>query len=237
MLRRSPRSANRVENGPTPGPYCPASQSWGPGRTDVTLIGLGSHTRARVDRCLFQQSFSTETALLSTDVGYVDRLDRLKLYPWSLEAVRLLRRAGYAVVVVTNQAGVARGMVEEPVVVEAFDWIQARLAEVGERLDGHYYCPHLPDAPLEVYRRDCACHKPKPGMVIQAADDLDLDLSRSVVVGDRWTDVQLGRAVGAKAALVETGYGVTQVADPPDGVSADGTFSHLLDAVGWVLRL
>ena len=181
--------------------------------------------------------FLDRDGTLIEDVGYVDRLDRLKLYPWSLESVRLLRRAGYAVVVVTNQAGVARGMVQEPTVIEAFEWIQERLAEIGEQLDGHYYCPHLPDAPLERYRRDCLCHKPRPGMVKQAAKDLDLDLSRSVVIGDRWTDVQLAKAVGARGVLVETGYGVTQAANPPDGAQAEATVGHLLDAVGWVLRL
>ena len=181
--------------------------------------------------------FLDRDGTLIEDVGYVDRLDRLKLYPWSLESVRLLRRAGYAVVVVTNQAGVARGMVQESTVVEAFEWIQARLAESGERLDGHYYCPHLPDAPLEAYRRECSCHKPLPGMVEEAARDLDLDLSRSVVIGDRWTDVQLASAVGARGVLVETGYGVTQAASPPNGAEADAVVGHLLDAVGWVLRL
>ena len=128
-------------------------------------------------------------------------------------------------------------MVQEPTVIEAFEWIQERLAEIGEQLDGHYYCPHLPDAPLERYRRDCLCHKPRPGMVEQAARDLDLDLSRSVVIGDRWTDVQLAKAVGARGVLVETGYGVTQAANPPDGAQAEATVGHLLDAVGWVLRL
>ncbi len=180
--------------------------------------------------------FLDRDGTLIEDVGYVDRLERLKLYPWSLESVRLLRRAGYAVVVVTNQAGVARGMVQEPMVIEAFEWIQARLAETGERLDGHYYCPHLPDAPLRAYRRDCTCHKPRSGMLERAMRDLDLDLPRSVVVGDRWTDVQLARAVDARAVLVETGYGVTQAANPPAGVEADTIVGHLLDAVGWILR-
>ena len=179
--------------------------------------------------------FLDRDGTLIEDVGYVDRLERLQLYPWSLESVGLLRRAGYAVVVVTNQAGVARGMVREPVVVEAFEWIQGRLASIGQRLDGHYYCPHLPDAPLEAYRCDCVCQKPRPGMVEQAARELDLDLTRSFVVGDRWTDVALARAVGARGILVETGYGVTQAANPPADAGAEAIVGTLLDAVGWVL--
>jgi len=180
--------------------------------------------------------FLDRDGTLIEDVGYVDRLERLRLYPWSIEAVRLLRQVGYAVVVVTNQAGVARGMVQEQVVLDARDFIQAQLGRVGERLDGHYYCPHLPNAPLEAYRQRCDCLKPAPGMLHQAARDLGLDLTRSVVIGDRWTDVQLAGAVGGVGLLVKTGYGVTQVAAPPTGVSAAAVTENLLDAVGWMLR-
>ncbi len=179
--------------------------------------------------------FLDRDGTLIEDVGYVDRLDRLQLYPWSLESVRLLRRAGYAVVVVTNQAGVARGFVREQMVRDVFESIQQQLAAIDEQLDGHYYCPHLIDAPVESYRRQCSCHKPLPGMVEQAVASLDLDVSQSYVVGDRWTDVQLARSVGAKAVLVKTGYGVTQLADPPPGETADAVFDNLLEAVGWVL--
>ena len=179
--------------------------------------------------------FLDRDGTLIEDVGYVDRLERLLFYPWSFEVVRLLRRAGFAVVVVTNQAGVARGFVREQTVIEVFEAIQKRLAAVGEQLDGHYYCPHLADAPVEAYRRECSCHKPGPGMVEQAVAALDVDLSRSFVIGDRWTDIQLARSVGAKAILVKTGYGVTQLADSPPGEAPDAVFGNLLEAVGWVL--
>jgi D-glycero-D-manno-heptose 1,7-bisphosphate phosphatase len=181
-------------------------------------------------------AFLDRDGTLIEDVGYVDRLERLQLYPWSIEAVRLLRRAGYAVVVVTNQAGIARGMITEQIVHDALAAIQGQLAQVGEQIDGHYYCPHLPDAPVSTYRRSCSCHKPKPGMVHQAADDLDLALDRSIVVGDRWTDVQLARAVGARGILVETGYGASQMRTRPDDVTADACVANLLEAVGWALR-
>ena len=180
--------------------------------------------------------FLDRDGTLIEDVGYVDRLDRLRLYPWSIEAVRLLRRAGYAVVVVTNQAGVARGMISEQVVLEVRDRLQQDLARAGERLDGHYYCPHLPDAPLAAYRRRCRCHKPAPGMIRQAAAELALDPARSVVVGDRWTDVRLARAAGTAAILVKTGYGASQAADPAPAAAADAVTSNLLEAAGWILR-
>ncbi len=181
--------------------------------------------------------FLDRDGTLIEDVGYVDRLERLRLYPWSVDCVRLLREAGYAVVVVTNQAGVARGMVDPQTVEDAHDFIQSRLEQVGHRLDGHYSCPHLVDAPVAAYRRACGCHKPKPGLVEQAVSDLDLDVGRSIVVGDRWTDVQLARAVGARGVLVRTGYGVSQARRPPEGARADAVVDTLVEAVGWVLGL
>ena len=180
--------------------------------------------------------FLDRDGTLIEDVGYLDRLERLRFYPWSIEAVRLFRQVGYAVVVVTNQAGVARGMISEQVVLDARDFIADQLARIGERLDGHYNCPHLPDDAVAAYRQQCLCHKPAPGMLQQARDELGLDLERSVVIGDRWTDVQMGRAVGARGVLVKTGYGATQLPHPPEGVTADAVSEHLLDAAGWTLR-
>ena len=150
--------------------------------------------------------------------------------------MKLLRRCGYAVVVVTNQAGVARGMVREQAVTEAYNEIQRVLSEVGEQLDGHYYCPHPRHRVGGGVQAGVFLSEPKPGMVLQAARDLELDLSRSVVVGDRWTDIQLARAVDAKAVLVRTGYGVSQLASPPTGEGADAVADNLLEAVGWIME-
>ena len=180
--------------------------------------------------------FLDRDGTLNEDVGHLDRLERLTLFPWSLDAVRLLRRAGYAVVVVTNQGGVARGFVAESFVDEVRRVIGRRLAAIGERLDGHYHCPHEPDAPVAAYRRECDCRKPRPGMVRRAARELGLDLPRSVVVGDKWSDVALARAAGTRAVLVRTGYGRSQEQAPPPGLRADAVADTLLDAASWVLR-
>ena len=165
--------------------------------------------------------FLDRDGTLNEDVGHLDRLERLTLFPWSLDAIRLLRRAGYAVVVVTNQGGVARGFVAESFVDEVRRVIGRRLAAIGERLDGHYHCPHEPDAPVAAYRRECDCRKPRPGLVRRAARELGLDLPRSVVVGDKWSDVALARAAGTRAVLVRTGYGRSQEQAPPPGLRAD----------------
>ena len=180
--------------------------------------------------------FVDRDGTLNEDVGYLDRIERLRLFPWSIDAIRLLRRAGYAVVVVTNQAGVARGMVREAFVDETRQLIQARLEAIGERLDGHYYCPHEPNAPIEAYRRDCNCRKPRPGLVRRARDELDLDLSRSVVVGDKWSDIALARAVSLRGLLVETGYGAGQLAMPREGLEADAVVANLMEAASWIVR-
>ena len=180
--------------------------------------------------------FLDRDGTLNEDVGYLDSLDRLRIFPWSVDAVRLLRRAGYAAVVVTNQDGVARGLVEEPFVEEVRQVIDRRLAAVGERLDGHYACPHDPHARVRAYRRECDCRKPRPGMIRQAARDLDLDVGRSVVVGDKWSDVALARAAGTRAVLVRTGYGRSQELAPRGDLRADAVADTLMDAVSWILR-
>ena len=180
--------------------------------------------------------FLDRDGTLNEDVGYLDRLERLTLYPWSLDAVRLLRRAGYAVVVVTNQGGVARGLVSESFVEEARHVIERRLAAIGERLDGHYCCPHEPHAAVAAYRQECDCRKPRPGLVHRAARDLDLDLGRSFVIGDKWSDIGLARAAGARGVLVRTGYGRGQEHRPPPGLRADAVADNLMDAASWVLR-
>ena len=180
--------------------------------------------------------FVDRDGTLNEDVGYLDRLDRLTLFPWSLDAVRLLRRAGFAVVVVTNQGGVARGFVAESFVEEVRRVIDLRLAAIGERLDGHYCCPHEPHAPIAAYRRECDCRKPRPGLVQRAARELDLDVARSVVVGDKWSDLRVARAVGAGAVLVRTGYGRSQEGMPREGLRPDAVADTLMDAVSWILR-
>ena len=137
--------------------------------------------------------FLDRDGTLLEDVGYLDRLERLVFLPYTIDAVRLLNRAGFAVVVVTNQAGIARGIVQESFVSEAHRYIADRFAAGGARVDGFYYCPHHTDGIVEEFRRDCNCRKPKPGMLRRAAADLDLGLDRSFAVGDRWHDLEAGQ--------------------------------------------
>jgi len=169
------------------------------------------------------------------EVGYLNRLDRVALFPWSVDAVRVLNEAGLLVVVVTNQAGVARGYFDETLVRETHALIDRRMSEGGARIDAYYYCPHHPDGVVEPLRQTCECRKPKPGMIRQAARDLGIDVPGSFVVGDRWLDVEMGRAAGATTVLVRTGYGLEEEAHQQGG-AADMVADNLMDAAAWILR-
>jgi D-glycero-D-manno-heptose 1,7-bisphosphate phosphatase len=170
------------------------------------------------------------------EAGYLDRLDRLVLFPFAVDAVRLLKRAGFAVVIVTNQAGVGRGIYVEQFVHDTHDVIAARFAAAGATVDGFYYCPHHPEATVARYRVACACRKPAAGMLRQAAADLELDLARSFAIGDKWSDVLAGQTAGARSILVRTGYGRSTEASPPEGVGATVVVDNLIAAAASILR-
>jgi D-glycero-D-manno-heptose 1,7-bisphosphate phosphatase len=160
----------------------------------------------------------------------------LELFPWTVDAVRLLNRAGFATVVVTNQAAIGRGIIDEPFLHSVHAAIDARLEAGNARMDAYYFCPHHPEAQLEEYRRVCTCRKPGPGMIERACRDMQLDLTRSAMVGDRWLDVSSGRAAGVKSILVRTGHGGHEADRPPDGLTADAILNNLMEAAAWILR-
>ena len=169
------------------------------------------------------------------EVGYLNRLDRVSFFPWSVDAIRVLNEAGFLVVIVTNQAGVARGYFDEALVRDTHALIDRRIRDGGARVDAFYYCPHHPNGVVESLATVCECRKPKPGMLLQAARDLDIDLAASFVVGDRWIDVQMGRAAGSRTVLVRTGYGLEEEARPQEA-EADMVADDLMEAASWIIR-
>jgi D-glycero-D-manno-heptose 1,7-bisphosphate phosphatase len=181
--------------------------------------------------------FIDRDGTLTEEVGYVNHPARLQLLPRAGEAIRRLNAAGVAAVVVTNQAGVARGYFSESVLHAVNESLRAQLARVGARLDGLYACLHHPSEGDAPYRVQCECRKPKPGLLLRAAEELGLDLARSTMIGDKASDLVPARTVGASAVLVLTGYGRGEweyqrerFEAQPDHVAAD-----LLDAVDWAL--
>jgi len=151
--------------------------------------------------------FLDRDGTLHPDVDFLRLPSQLKLYPGAGAAVARLNRHGIPVVVVTNQSGVARGMLDEPQLAEIHAELARQLAEHGARLDGLYYCPHHPTEGSAPYRMACSCRKPNPGMLIQASQEHQLDLGASWIVGDSARDLQAGAAVGARGILVSTGKG------------------------------
>jgi D-glycero-D-manno-heptose 1,7-bisphosphate phosphatase len=151
--------------------------------------------------------FLDRDGTLNQEVGYVNHIDRLRLYPWTAEAIRKLNRAGVPVIVTTNQSGVGRGYFPEELVHRVHQKIAFELAASEARLDAFYYCPHHPDSTQKIFRMKCQCRKPLTGMLDEAAERFNIDLRSSYVVGDSTRDMQMGFNAGARTVLVMTGYG------------------------------
>lgn len=178
--------------------------------------------------------FFDRDGTLNEEVGYAGRPEQFHIFAYAAAAVRAVNEAGWAAVLVTNQAGVARGYYAEAAIHELHTILRANLAAGGAHLDAVYYCPHHPEGVVAGYAGVCTCRKPAPGMLRQAERELDLDLTRSWVIGDRYHDVDLAHAVGARAVLVRTGYGETQLLEKPD-LRPDYIADDALSACWWVL--
>ena len=178
--------------------------------------------------------FLDRDGTLVEERGYLDRLDMLALFPWTADAVRLLKRAGFAVVVITNQGAIGRGLIDEAFLASVHAELDRRLG--AATIDRYYHCPHHPEAPAGPWRGPCDCRKPQPGLIRRACREMDLDPRRSVMVGDRWLDVQCGQAAGARGVLVRSGHGSREEASPPAGVHPDAIVNNLMEAAGWILR-
>lgn len=151
--------------------------------------------------------FMDRDGTISEEIGYVNHPSRYRVFPYSAEAVKLLNDSGWLAVLVTNQAGVARGYFTEDVIGAVHVVLTDELAHGQARLDAIYYCSHHPTVGEPPYRFDCDCRKPKPGLIERAARDLEIDLAKSWMVGDRYSDIELARNAGVHAAFVLSGYG------------------------------
>lgn len=157
--------------------------------------------------------FFDRDGVLIEDSHYVASVAEVRVIPGAADAVRRAQAAGYAVVVVTNQSGVARGLFPEAQVAAVHAHIET---ESGLTFDRWEYCPHHTDGTVPEFTSDCDCRKPKPGMLRRAAAALDLDFARSWIIGDRATDLEAGFAAGCRAILVRTGYGSKVDIHQPD---------------------
>jgi len=151
--------------------------------------------------------FLDRDGVVNVDRGYVHRVEDFRFLPGAPEAIGLLNDAGYLVIVVTNQSGVARGLYSLDDVRRLHAHVDAELARRGSRIDAYYVCPHHPDYGPDGRGGECLCRKPLPGMLLEAAADLSVDLSGSFMVGDKLSDVEAGLAAGCFPVLVGGGDG------------------------------
>lgn len=151
--------------------------------------------------------FIDRDGTISEEVGYINHPTRFRLFPYAAEAIKILNQNGWLAIVTTNQAGVARGYFSEDMIGTVHAGMTRDLAREGASLDAIYYCAHHPTVGEPPYRLDCDCRKPKPGLISRAAQDFEIDLPRSWMVGDRYSDVELARNAGVKSAFVLSGYG------------------------------
>jgi D-glycero-D-manno-heptose 1,7-bisphosphate phosphatase len=152
---------------------------------------------------LNKAAFFDRDGTIIKDVPYLSSIGDIQLIPQAITIAHFCQEQGYKLFVVTNQSGVARGIFEESFVCKAHAHITDLFVAQGIRFEKFYYCPHHPtEAVNEAYKKDCSCRKPKPGMLVTAAQEYDLDLSQSILFGDRETDLEAGRAVGCKAVNI-----------------------------------
>jgi D,D-heptose 1,7-bisphosphate phosphatase len=184
--------------------------------------------------------FLDRDGVINEEVGYLNSLDKLKIIPGAYKAIRLINESGMKAVVISNQAGVAKGFFTEEFVRKTNDCLQMILSQHGAYINSFYYCPHHPTEGTEPYRQICDCRKPAPGMLIKAAQDLNIDLKKSYFVGDRFHDMEAAKKARVKGILVKTGYSSELLQDDgqdkatpeskPDFIAAD-----ILEAVRWIL--
>ncbi len=182
--------------------------------------------------------FLDRDGTVNAEVGYLSDLNQLKLIPGVGEAVRRLNAAGLKVVLVTNQSGIARGYFTESFVRETHALLEQMLQKKGARLDGIYYCPHHPRAGNSHYTTACDCRKPGTGLIDRAALDLAIDVKKSFVVGDKWSDVELGQRAGARSILVRSGFAPDDPGNTrPEHLNDPDFIAHTItEAVDWILQ-
>jgi D,D-heptose 1,7-bisphosphate phosphatase len=183
-------------------------------------------------------AFLDRDGTIIEDLGFLGDPAGIQFIPGAQGALRALRASGYRLIVVTNQSGVARGLITEEDVRRVNQRLQELLTDAGVPLDAIYYCPHHAEGESFAYRRACASRKPGPGMIERARQDFTLDLGRSVIIGDHLSDAAVARHFpGMRAIMVLTGHGAGQYeklqageAPQPDHVAAD-----LASGVAWLL--
>lgn len=160
---------------------------------------------------------------------YAHRVEQLRLIPKAADAIHLLNKNGFKIILISNQSGVARGYYPEKETKIFNKALEKELSKKKAHVDGFYYCPHHPEAKIKKYRLECDCRKPKPGMILRSAKDFNIDLKQSFLIGDRQSDILAGKNAGCKTIHVLTGVGRAQILKYK--IEADFTSKDLFEAV------
>ena len=180
--------------------------------------------------------FIDRDGTLNEERDFISKAEDFELIPGAAGAVRKLNSRGVPTCVISNQSGVARGYLTEGDLLLIHAKLRAELEKENAWVDRIYYCPHHPAGKVPPYNIECDCRKPRPGMMRRGERELDIDLTRSFVVGDKTTDVQAGKAVGATAILVLTGYGRSSFAEiKNERISADYFAPSIVEAVEYII--
>lgn len=181
--------------------------------------------------------FLDRDGTINVEVDFVRTPDQLQLIPGAAKAIRQLNEHGLTTCIISNQSGIARGLLSEDDLILIHDRLRQELAKEGARIDAIYYCPHHPTIGNAPYVRVCECRKPGTAMLQWGEKEFNLNLARSFVVGDRLGDIGAGKAVGATTVLVRTGYGEQAVPDSvADGVNPDFVAADVVEAVRYILH-
>jgi D-glycero-D-manno-heptose 1,7-bisphosphate phosphatase len=180
--------------------------------------------------------FFDRDGTLLVEFGYLTHPTQVVPYSRSREALRRAKAHGFLVIVVTNQSGIARGYLNERHLEEIHDHMLGLFCgDAG--IDAVYYCPHHPEGTVAAYSKPCSCRKPAAGLGRMAAERFGIDLAKSYVVGDKLTDVDFGKALGARACLVRTGFGKREEARAgAGGLRGVNVAADVLDAVEWAIK-
>ncbi len=181
--------------------------------------------------------FIDRDGTINVDVGYPSSYSVIDIYPFSFAAVKKLKQAGLLAVIVTNQSGIGRGIIQEENLHDIHNKLNAEFKQHGVSFDGIYYCPHYVFSKTAKYRKECSCRKPNPGMGKLAAEELQVDTSLSYMVGDKVEDILFGINIKATVILVLTGYGQESLKKlKAKGIQPAYVAKNLLDAADWIVE-
>jgi D-glycero-D-manno-heptose 1,7-bisphosphate phosphatase len=181
--------------------------------------------------------FFDRDGTINEQMGYINHLSRFHLLPGAAEAIRLLNQYNFLVIIVSNQSGVARGYFPIELVHEVHSFMMESLRRDGANIDAIFFCPHYPGGKVPEYSYECNCRKPGTGLIDHARKSFDIDMSRSYLVGDHTTDLELAHRCNLYGVIVKTGYGLGEVSYllPRSAIKPCYIAEDLLDAVRWII--